>query len=219
MNINYIKIISIITLTVAGIILYNQTFSTKKSNVLTPHSEQVEEIIFESDDTNEFYEIKEGQVTYESMKKFFNKPEEIVIGTTNSVSGMASWNPESKIANADIRINLVDLKTDNQKRDEHVREFFSDLNAVFQINNQQININYNEKFNRPITGNLTINGITKEISFDVDGIITDLTFDLEGHAQTRMSEFGITPPTMIGIFNADDEIKLGFRISGVKKLN
>lgn len=218
MNTKKISILALIScfIIVASVLLYNSTISKSKSDTSSNGNTRITELEFESDNNLDLYEIHDAEVTYEAVKKFFNKPEETVIGVTKSVSGKATWNPETKVVQADIRVNLADLQTDNPKRDEHVRGFFNDLNTIFQIHNHIAEIDVDHSFRKEVQGSITINGVTKELTFEVEGTITENSFEASGSADTRISEFGINPPSMMGVFTAADEIKLGFKISGTR---
>lgn len=62
------------------------------------------------------------------------------------------------------------------------------------------------------TGNLTIAGVTRPISMDVVGMRTsDGRYVLAGRVPVRMSEFGVTPPTVMKNVTTGDEVKVTFR--------
>lgn len=62
------------------------------------------------------------------------------------------------------------------------------------------------------TGNLTIAGVTRPVSMDVVGMRTsDGRYVLAGRVPVRMSEFGITPPTVMKNVTAGDEVRVTFR--------
>lgn len=62
------------------------------------------------------------------------------------------------------------------------------------------------------TGNLTIAGVTRPVSMDVAGTRTsDGRYVLAGRVPVKMSEFGITPPTVMKGVTAGDEVKVTFR--------
>lgn len=62
------------------------------------------------------------------------------------------------------------------------------------------------------TGNLTIAGVSRPVSMDVAGTRTsDGRYVLAGRVPVRMSEFGITPPTVLKGVTAGDEVKVTFR--------
>lgn len=65
-----------------------------------------------------------------------------------------------------------------------------------------------------LTGELTLGGVTKTIAVKADGKqLPDGTLDVSGTHQVRMSEFGLTPPSlMMGAIKVGDKVDVNFEL-------
>ena len=65
-----------------------------------------------------------------------------------------------------------------------------------------------------ITGNLTIAGTTKPVTFEVLTLVKGQIVELKGETSCKMTDFNITPPTaMLGTIKTDNKIKISFKTS------
>ena len=65
-----------------------------------------------------------------------------------------------------------------------------------------------------LTGDLTIAGITKKITFKSNGIKNGATYIFRGNIPLKMSDFKIDPPTaMLGLIKTGDQINLKFNVT------
>ena len=63
-----------------------------------------------------------------------------------------------------------------------------------------------------ITGNLTIAGTTKPVTFEMQSLVKGQIVELKGETTFKMTDFGVTPPTaMFGTIKTDDNIKISFK--------
>lgn len=69
------------------------------------------------------------------------------------------------------------------------------------------------------SGNLTIAGVTKPVSFPVKVTPSGKNFTFEGEFDTKLTAFSIDPPTaLLGTVKTDDEITLSFKTTFIPTL-
>ena len=59
-------------------------------------------------------------------------------------------------------------------------------------------------------GVLEIAGVEKEVAFDLRAAVTGATLTISGDVPLLMTDFGITPPTLLGILRTDPKIIVKF---------
>jgi len=160
------------------------------------------------------YTIKTGGVTYGADKQFLGKDAENVIGTSADVQGTGYWNKDTSAIELSAVVNLTGLSTGNASRDREVQPLFTDKMATFRLESTQLNIKMGQDFEQDITGTLIINGISKTVTFKTKGMVTETNFNAEGQSTIKMSDFGITAPSLAGIYTVADELPITFKVSG-----
>ena len=132
---------------------------------------------------------------------------------------LESADDEFKNVKANAKIDTVSISTNNTDRDNHLKsaEFFN-AEAHPQITFET------DSLNDDITGNLTINGVTKPVKLDVDfgGINVDpwgqtkAGFSFEG--KIKRSDFGLNWNAALeaGGVMVSDEVKIAGELQFVK---
>lgn len=143
-----------------------------------------------------------------------------VVGTTHDVAGDVLINLETPKNSqmGTIRINVRTLETDNEFRNRALRgqilqaeqpEFEYAEFAPTQLIGLPDKVVIGERFEFQIKGNLTVHGVTHEVTFDAT--ITPMSgAEITGTAQTTVlyRDFGMTIPEAPGVANVSDEVKL-----------
>ena len=160
------------------------------------------------------YTIAEGEVTYGANKQFLSKDAENVIGRTEDVQGNGYWNKETSEVDASVAVNLATLATGNEKRDTDIQPLFTDKMATFRLEPTKVDMQMGQDFEADMTGTMTLNGQSQQVTFKAKGNITETTFNIEGTSNIKMSDFGISAPSMAGIFTVADELPISFKIAG-----
>lgn len=160
------------------------------------------------------YKVSSGEVTYGADKQFLGKDAENIIGRTSEVEGTGYWNKDNNEIEISASVNLTNLTTDNPNRDGEVQALFTDKIATFRIEPTPIDIQMGEEFEKEMTGQMLINGVSKSVTFNTKGVVTEQNFSVEGATTLKMSDFGITAPNVAGIFSVADELPVNFKISG-----
>ncbi len=173
----------------------------------------IEEVLGEYSESARKFKIAEGStVSYKALKNFFNKPEEQVTGTSDQISGEGWYYEPAKSAYVMVKLNIDSVKTDNSKRDNDVQKLFTDHNVVFESYLPFTTITPGQDFETDALGNLTLNGVTKVVTFKVKGLINSSGLTAKGTTTIKMSDFGISPPSLVNVSTVDDNLDLNFDI-------
>ena len=162
------------------------------------------------------YILSDSSAMYGAQKRFLSKEDEEVVGTTNDVVGAAWFEPETQDMYLEAEIGLSTLSTGTSGRDNDVQELLTSKIAKIIVTSDSFSntINLGEEFDVPITAQVTINNVTRDVVFNTQGMIDAETFDVSGAGSINMSEFGIAPPSLANVFTVDDEIELRFQARG-----
>ena len=155
----------------------------------------------------------------------------------SGTSSLHNWDMHSKVfsgealfifdpANRDVltsipsltfTIAVAQLKSDEKKLDKNAykalkAETFK--NIVYKLKSVMIQKGVGNVYMLKTTGNLSIAGVTKEVSMDVRCVVNkDATISCTGTEQLKMSDYGVKPPTfMLGAMKTGDNISLDFNI-------
>jgi polyisoprenoid-binding protein YceI len=143
-----------------------------------------------------------------------------VVGTTNQVTGQILVNTKdpSKTRVGQIRVDLSTLATDNDLRNNSIRNRILDTNdasnqfATFDAKSLQgmpSSITVGQTVSFKMTGDLTIHGVTKSVTFDVQATMESASV-LKGEAQTtvKYKDFNIAIPDVPSVTGVSDDVKL-----------
>lgn len=232
MNNKYIIPIVILVLILGGAYFYTRTSSTsmekmenesmmeetaenmEKSPKMT-NEEMMEPTMVEAPEGAVMYKLDSGTASYVAQKRFLQKEDLEVTGTTENVTG-EGWLDESNnqvylLAN----VGLDTLKTDSGDRDEDVKKMLNPSIATVEMGPLALSgLTMGEQFTQTIPLKLTINNVTQIVDFDVTGTVTEEGFTAQGTTNVKMSEFGVNPPSLLNVYTVDDEIGLKFDVTG-----
>lgn len=163
------------------------------------------------------YVLTNSTASYVAQKRFFEREDLEVVGTTENVAGAAWFEPENQDLYLEAEVGLESLSTDSSQRDSDVQSLFTNKVASIVVLPSGIanTITTGEAFNIPVTAQVTINGVTQDVEFQVEGTVTENSFTATGEASIAMSDFGIESPSLLNVFTVDDEIALRFDVEGV----
>jgi polyisoprenoid-binding protein YceI len=164
-------------------------------------------------------ELSEGSATYRVTEQFvgIDFPNDAV-GTSNKVSGGLQILPDGSIApGAKLVVDLKALTSDQSMRDGYVRnrtletEKFPE--AVFvptTITGVPKMVPSTGQLGVSLTGNLTIHGVTKPVTFKGIATIDARSSTVAGRAVTTFTfaDFGLTKPSIGRLANVEDKIAL-----------
>ena len=181
---------------------------------------KVEQEVSEGDGHSEIViNIQEGSVARyivrEQLARWISAKD--VSGETELVTGQIRVSPEGALIPKDSQfvVNLKSLKSDEPKRDNYIRKNALESNkfpeAVFEINAMegwQGPLPTAGSINVSLTGDMTIHGVTKEITW---GLVADVEQDIvTGIAKTEIDFdlFNIKKPRLPFILTLEDTLRL-----------
>jgi polyisoprenoid-binding protein YceI len=159
----------------------------------------------------------DSQVSFTINEVLRNSPN-TVVGTTDQVAGQISFDP-SQPADAQvgpIQVDARTLVTDNNFRNRTLKNQILDTNnneyitfAPTSISGLPDQVTFGTSYNFKITGDLTIKGVTKPVSFDATVTPVDAT-KLQGSATTTIlyKDYGISIPQIPSVASVDDSVIL-----------
>jgi polyisoprenoid-binding protein YceI len=163
-------------------------------------------------------EIMDGSASYQVTEQFVgvNFPSD-AIGTSTTVAGTLVIAPDGSIPpGSKLTIDLRNLKSDQEQRDNFIKTKTLETDkyplAEFvptKLQGLPVMIPTQGQTGFQLTGNLTVHGVTKEVTFQ--GIATfgrDST--VAGRAKTSFTfaTFGLTKPSIGRLMSVDDKIDL-----------
>ncbi|HEY9138737.1 MAG TPA: YceI family protein [Terriglobus sp.] len=140
------------------------------------------------------------------------------VGTTNNVTGGLQIMPDGSIApNSKLVVDLKSLTSDQGMRDGYIRnrtletDKFPD--AVFvptAVTGVPKMVPTTGQLGVQLTGNLTIHGVTKPVTFKGIATLDPRSSTVAGRALATFTfaDFGLTKPTLARLMSVDDKITL-----------
>jgi polyisoprenoid-binding protein YceI len=165
------------------------------------------------------YQISQDESTVSfNIYELLRGADKDVIGTSNQVAGEFSVDLSdlSSVQAGEIRVNARTLATDDDKRNNAIRNriLFTDQYEYITFKPTQItglsgSAQPGQSFSFQIAGDLTIKDITQPVVFDVT-VQVESANRLSGSASTtiQLSDFELVVPDVPFVANVADEIKL-----------
>ncbi|MFO0764932.1 MAG: YceI family protein [Patescibacteria group bacterium] len=157
-----------------------------------------------------------------SIYELLNGKDKTVIGTTNQITGAVDMdrNDLSSATFSDFRINARTFQTDSSQRDNAIRRMIlkteDDANEfiVFKptgVTGTPAKAEIGQEFAFAIKGNLTISGVTKEVTFTGKSKFTnDTTFSGSVQTMVKRSDFNLIVPNLSFLANVSDDVTITF---------
>ena len=150
-----------------------------------------------------------------------------IYGTTNvhdfkskveQIKGELVVNNSKKVQSLNVEIPVHSIKSGEKGMDNKTYEAFNDkkyptiLFQLVEVSSLQIK---GDDINALVTGNLTMAGTTKRISFKTSGKNTKPgAYEFKGSISLKMTDFKMKPPTaMLGVMKVGDAITLKYEIN------
>jgi len=122
-----------------------------------------------------------------------------------------------KVQSLKVDIPVKSIKSNEKLMDSKTYEAFNaekNPTITFQLIDAVVQKATAEDIDVAVTGNLTMAGVTKKITFNTTGkALKAGTFQFTGSVELKMTDFKMKPPTaMLGIMKVGDAITLKFSI-------
>ncbi len=143
------------------------------------------------------------------------------VGKTNAITGSVTIKPDGSIdtANSKFTVDLSTLQTDSNMRDNFVRRNILQTDqypqAVFvptQVNGLPAALPQNGNVSFKLTGNMTIHGVTKPVTWDVTGAINNGEANGKATTSFTFEDFGLQQPQVPVVLSVVDKITLNVTI-------
>lgn len=231
MNKNFILSALVVLVLVGGGVYFSSMKSMQDSSNVTENNSLTEQNVVgdltQTGDTENSALVSlsiapESKATYEIDENLNGKPTHVV-GTTSSLSGSVMFDTVSKkITSAEVNLDANSFKTDIDKRDENVREHVlkseveSNKFITFKtsmIEGMTENAETGTVFPVKITGDLTIKGVTKSVTFSGQAsVMSDNTVKVDANTTIMYGDFGVSIPNLPFLSNISKSVKLSVSI-------
>lgn len=145
------------------------------------------------------------------------------IGTTSAIEGSLQIDRTQsppRILSSSFVVDLMTLTSDQEGRDNTVRrDLFENgrlSTATFTINSLQNFPNQygeGEPISFEMNGDLTIGEVTQAVDFVVTAVIENNTITTNASSTIQLSDFGMTPPSLLGILTVSNDVMLSLNFT------
>ena len=149
-----------------------------------------------------------------------------ILGTTNvhnfetkvtQISGELVLNSDKKVEKLSIQIPVKSIKSEEKLMDTKTYEAFNaekNPNISFQLTDASALKLSSKEIEATVTGNLTMAGSTRRITFKAVGMNTKPgIYEFKGNISLKMTDFKMTPPTaLMGMMKVGDAVTLKYDI-------
>mgnify|MGYP001401412043 CR=1 FL=1 len=139
-------------------------------------------------------------------------------GRTNDVTGTLTV-ADGKVTEGEFTVDMTTLASDESQRDNQLRtrglqtEQFP--KATFEITEPITlpKITDGKAFEVSATGDLTLHGVTKPVTIELQARSSGDTFTVQGSAPVVMADFDIEPPSNAGMLEVEDHGSFEFIVN------
>lgn len=213
-----IALVVIIVIVAAGAFLYLTRPAPQASQDVQSNTQQLQP--GPSGDAQVYRISQDGSQATFTINEVLNGADNTVVGATSEVAGdikVDLTNPSASEV-GQIRVNARTLKTDSSRRDGMISRFVlssaQDANEFidFQptaISGLPASASIGDTVNFQITGDMTIAGTTKPVTFDASVTLTSAD-QITGSAQATVTRanFGLTIPSVPQVASVEDNVIL-----------
>ncbi|MXW94591.1 MAG: hypothetical protein F4110_05050 [Acidimicrobiaceae bacterium] len=139
------------------------------------------------------------------------------VGRTADVAGSIELSGNVLVA-ATVEVTMGTLRTDNSSRDSQVRralganDFPQAIFTLVEPVELLANMADGETFSGSAQGDLTIKGVTNQVSFDLQAQLVDDTIVAVGSSDVVFSDFGVTAPSAPIVVSVEDHGIMEFQL-------
>jgi len=133
------------------------------------------------------------------------------VGRSTAVLGSMEIE-EGVITAVEVQVDMTKLKSDDDRRDKHLRDKGLETNtfpegsfilsAPFKVEALPTE---GEVISGEAVGKLTLHGVTQEVTIPLEGQFLGKSIEIVGSLTIDMTEYGIDPPSTLGLVSVEDE--------------
>jgi polyisoprenoid-binding protein YceI len=140
------------------------------------------------------------------------------VGRTNALDGTLAFDGD-KITAVEVKADLTQLKSDKSIRDGQLRRQAIETdkfpNATFALSSP-ITINdvpdAGNKVNQTVNGKLTLHGVTRDVSLQVQGVMEGNQVIIVGSTPILFADYSIAKPQAQSVLGVDDKGIMEFQL-------
>lgn len=190
----------------------NEDLRVVENQNITENTTQNNETVLTNDKKVLNIVATESKATYQLNEELRGTPT-LVTGNTSSISGNIILNTDNqKIESGQVKLDASTFKTDIPTRDENVKKliFKSDKEENKYIVFNPTNIEQTEGSNQiKVTGNLTISGVSKNITFEgTTSMLADGGITIDASTMLTYADFSLVIPDFPFLANVDKTVKI-----------
>jgi polyisoprenoid-binding protein YceI len=140
------------------------------------------------------------------------------VGRTPEVSGTMTVTGE-EVTDVEIEVDLTTLQSDQSFRDEAIRtrglesdEFPTGTFRLSEPLDMPDGVAEGERVQATATGDLTIHGVTQEVTVDLEAELIGDRAAVVGSSPVALADFGMEPPTGARVLSVADEGEFEFQV-------
>lgn len=149
-----------------------------------------------------------SSVSYTAQKEFFSKPTEFITGTTNDVLGSLFLDKADDTLSVSVIANPQTLESGNSSRDNYVQDQFTG-NITIALEAYPLD-NGLGAVSALVPVQLTMNGFTQSVDFQVEANVTEQEIQASGNAVINMRDFNIEPASLANVYTVDEIATISF---------
>lgn len=148
-------------------------------------------------------------------------PNDAII-TITGAQGTFTLNPDGTFASGSkISVDMTTITTDDRQRTDSIRRdplevtrFPTSELVPTKTSGLTLPLARSGDFTFQLTGDLTLHGVTKTVTFDVKATRSDgkLTATATASPSWKFGDFGMQPPTSFSVLSIVDEIRMEFEL-------
>jgi polyisoprenoid-binding protein YceI len=159
-------------------------------------------------DTDGTWTVAPGSSAGYRVHEVLNGADVTVAGTTDQVSGSAVI-AGGDLADADVTVDVASVRTDSGQRDSYFRGNVMDVDAhptaTFSVTRPaDLPELTGTPVTVPVTGELTLAGVTQQVQTEVSVVRTAAGVDVSGSVPVTFGDYGIDAPNL-GFVRVDDQ--------------
>ncbi len=148
-----------------------------------------------------------GTATWSVPETFVDGAVEAIgVGRSEDLSGTVDLNGTSEIS-----VDLTTFVSDQSRRDNRVNRLFeANPIATFATSEFSLPETYTEGeiYATEVTGELTVNSVTRTVTWSVEARLTGSQLDVTGELDIVLTDYDVEPPSIGGFVVVEDEARL-----------
>jgi len=159
-------------------------------------------------DTDGTWTVAAGSSAGYRVHEVLNGADVTVAGTTDQVTGTVVI-VGGDLADADVTVDVASIATDQSRRDSYFRDNVMDVDAnptaTFSVTEvADLPELTGTPVDVPVTGELTLHGVTQQVQTDISVVRTAAGVDVSGSVPVSFGDYDVSAPNL-GFVRVDDQ--------------